>query len=360
MPNSVYIHIPFCKTKCRYCSFISVTSLGIIDNYIDALINEIRYYYDPKPLKTLYFGGGTPSLLKTESIAKIIKNFKLGENAEITFEINPDDAEINYLKDLKSIGINRLSFGVQTFNDKILKLIGRRHNSKTALRALDNAQIAGFKNISIDLIYGLPEQTTEILKNDLEIVKTSEIQHISTYGLKIEEPSYFYYHSVPVPDEDTQADMYLGVNEFLENIGFMRYEISNFAHKGFESKHNLNYWNNNEYYGFGAAAHGYKDGIRYFNDSNIEKYISCPLVHKNEHKVSPKENLEEEIFLGFRRECGINTEDINEKFNIDFELKYQNILIKYMPKYLIKTDIGYKLTLDGVLLSNNILADFIN
>ncbi len=360
MPESVYIHIPFCKSKCKYCSFVSIVKTGFIEDYISALIREIENNYSGETLKTLYFGGGTPSLLSVEFVKKIMNNFNISSQTEITFEINPDDAEPDYLKWLRDVGINRLSFGVQTFDDKILDLIGRRHNSKQVLKAIEAAKKAGFENLSVDLIYGLPEQTLETLEKDLETIKALDIQHVSTYGLKIEEPSYFYYHPIDVPDADIQADMYLGINNYLENIGFKRYEISNFARAGFESKHNLNYWNNNEYYGFGAAAHGYKDGIRYSNTENLEEYIKNPLKHLTEYLVTTNEKLEEEIFLGFRREKGINIEEMNKKFDIDFESKYQNILTKYMPKYLIKTDIGYKFTLDGVLLSNNILADFID
>ena len=360
MPENVYIHIPFCESKCKYCSFVSTTQTDLIEKYAEALEKEFGYFYKSETLKTLYFGGGTPSLLEIKYVKKFIDFFDITDQTEITFEINPDDADINYLKGLKDAGINRLSFGVQTFNDEILNAIGRRHNSIEVFKAIENANKTEFKNVSIDLIYGLPNQTIELLQKDLKIIKDIDIQHVSTYGLKIEKPSYFFSHPVTVPDDDTQADMYLMINDFLEDIDFKRYEISNFAKSGYESKHNLNYWNNAEYYGFGAAAHGYNNGIRYSNTPDIEKYIKNPTVHKTEHSVTAKENLEEEIFLGFRREYGINIEKINKNFGIDFESKYNKILAKYIPKYIIKTDFGYKFTLDGVLLSNNILADFLD
>ena len=361
MAESVYIHIPFCKSKCKYCSFVSVSDCDLINSYTKALFREIEFSYNSEPLKTLYFGGGTPSLLSLKDVEGIIKPFNISENSEVTFEINPDDTDLEYLKGLKSLGVNRLSFGVQTFNDEILKYIGRRHDSKTALNALDNAKSAGFENISIDLIYGLPFQTEEILKQDLETIKKLDLKHISTYGLKIEQPSYFYKNPPEsLPDDDLQADMYLSVNEFLENIGFKRYEISNFAKIGYESRHNLNYWNNSEYYGFGVAAHGYQNGVRYANSSDIQEYIKNPLEHSSENILTEKEKLEEEIFLGFRREKGINIEEINKKYNIDFIKKCENILKKYTPEYIIPIETGYKLTLNGVLLSNNILAEFID
>lgn len=361
MPNSVYIHIPFCKSKCKYCSFVSFVENDCINSYIKALFDEIKYRYNNELIRTLYFGGGTPSVLQIEYIEKIFSCFKYSNTAEITLEINPDDSDLNYLKNLKSLGINRLSFGVQSFNEQILQEIGRRHASKDVFKAIENSRDAGFENISIDLIYGLPEQTLGILKNDIENAIDLEIEHISTYGLKIEEPSFYYFHTPKnIPDDDLQTDMYIMINENLKSAGFNRYEISNFTKSGHESRHNMNYWNNAEYYGFGVSAHGYEKGIRYSNFSDIKKYISNPLVHENEHIVSKQEQLEEEIFLGMRREIGINTKEINQKFNIDFNTKYSEILKKYIPQYIIPTTNGYKFTLDGVLLSNNILAEFID
>lgn len=357
MATSAYIHIPFCKSKCKYCSFISFTCFQ--GDYVINLLREVDTFYQGEKLKTLYFGGGTPSLLNIDDIEKIVSKFKLAENAEVTFEMNPDDAEIEYLKKLRSFGINRLSLGAQTFDDEILKLIGRRHSSEQTIKAVNLAKHSGFDNINLDLIYGLPNtENLEILDRDLEIIKSLEVQHISTYGLKIEEGSYFYKNRPEnIPDDDLQADMYLKINETLENAGYKRYEVSNFAHTTCESRHNLNYWNNEEYYGFGVAAHGYLDGVRYFNSKTFDKYSSS--FREIEHRVSDTEKLEEEIFLGFRKEEGIDIAKINNLFNIDFENKYKAVLKKYTPEYITKTPRGYKLTLNGVLLSNIILAEFL-
>ncbi len=361
MPNSVYIHIPFCKQKCKYCSFVSYTSLDRISEYVQLLLKDISENYNSEELKTLYFGGGTPSLLPVNGLATIIKKFNLNPNCEVTFELNPDDANLEYLKKIHELGINRLSIGSQTFNDKILSLIGRRHNSEQTREAVFSAQKAGFKNISLDLIYGLPEQNLDLLHKDLEIISTIGIQHISTYGLKIEENSYWgKICPKNIPDDDTQADMYLSINKFLESRGFNRYEISNFSLNGFESKHNLNYWNNEEYYGFGIAAHGYANNIRYSKPTSYEEYKKSPIKYHKDHIQTKDEQLEEEIFLGFRKEAGIDIKIIKTKFGINFEEKYKNILKKYMPKYIEKTVNGYKLTLEGILLSNIILADFIS
>jgi len=361
MAESVYIHIPFCKSKCKYCSFVSTTNVEDIELYINSLEKEIKNNYTLESLNTLYFGGGTPSLLKIQYIERLLKLFNIKQDTEVTFEINPDDADIQYLKLLKTIGINRLSFGAQTFDDEILKLIGRRHNSNSIYKAIDNSHLADFENVSIDLMYGLPFQNTDKLKKDVSIIQKLAIQHVSTYGLKIEQPSFFYTNPPHnLPDDDAQADMYVMINNILDEMEYYRYEISNFAKKGYESRHNLNYWNNFEYYGFGAAAHGYINGIRYSNSNNLKEYMDNPNKHSVEHKVTPKEQLEEEIFLGFRRETGINIVEINKKYNIDFIKKYENILNKYIPDYILPTETGYKLTLNGVLLSNNILSEFID
>lgn len=359
MVKSAYIHIPFCKSKCKYCSFISYPRLNKIEEYINCLSKEIADIYKGEELETLYFGGGTPSLVLTGLLNKIIKNFNLAENPEITIEINPDDAEESYLKTLHNLGFNRLSIGAQTFDDGILKLIGRRHGSKDIVNAVNLAKQAGFENISVDLIYGLPTQTISGVKNDLEKFMKLDIQHISTYGLKIEEESFWGKNPPAVPDDDIQADMYIEINNFLEKNGFYRYEISNFARKGFESKHNLNYWNNNEYYGFGVSAHGYLEGVRYSNECDLDKYLINPPHPVTFHRLTTQEKLEEEIFLGFRKTSGINTKKIQDKFEIDFGGKYKEILDNY-KNYIEKTPTGYRLNLQGVLISNLILSEFLS
>ena len=357
MAKSVYIHIPFCKQKCKYCSFVSFTNLDLISSYVTALLTEIDRYYCGEELTTLYFGGGTPSLLKIELIKEIIKKFHLTSNTEVTFELNPDDVSLTYLDSLRKCGINRLSIGAQTFDNKTLALIGRRHNVEQTINAVKLAKKVGFENISLDLIYGLPNTN---FKNDLKHITELEVQHVSTYGLKIEEGSYWgKFIPQNLPNDDEQADMYIFIHNYLEDKGYKRYEISNFALCSYESKHNLNYWNNAEYYGFGVSAHGYVNGVRYANTSSFDKYIKNPIVRQEEHSLTINEKIEEEIFLGLRKEAGINIIDFKAKYNLDFERKYQFIIDKFYPKYLIKDCDCYKLTIDGVLLSNNIMAEFL-
>ncbi len=361
MPKNVYIHIPFCKSKCRYCSFVSFSKLELKEQYINALVKEIQTKYNNELLNTLYFGGGTPSILSVEEFSNIIKIFKIDEHTEITTELNPETITVEYLQGLKDLGVNRLSFGCQTFNNEILKLIGRRHSSTDVKNAVKFAKDVGFTNISLDFIYGLPQQTINDFENDLKAAISLGIQHISLYGLKIDENCYFYKKPPQnLPDEDTQADMYLKAIEIMTNNEFEHYEISNFAKKGFESRHNLNYWDNNTYYGFGCAAHGYENGIRYFNPTTLDEYISESTVHKSNHQLSLQEQLEEEIFLGFRKISGINVKKINKKFKIDFRKKYVTTLNKYISyKYLKETNTGFALTDNGILISNVILSEFL-
>ena len=361
MPKNVYIHIPFCKSKCKYCSFVSFPKIELKEQYINALLKEIQAKYQGEQLNSLYFGGGTPSLLSIKDFSNILKLFNFSVKTEITTELNPENINFKYLSELKKLGINRLSFGCQTFDDKILKLIGRRHSSNDVINAVKLAQKAGFDNISLDFIYGLPEQQIENFENDLQKAIALDIQHISLYGLKIDNDCYFYNNPPKnLPNEDTQADMYLKAITTTTKQGFEHYEISNFSKKGFYSEHNLNYWNNNTYYGFGAAAHGYENNTRYYNSTDLEEYINNPTTHKASHKLSLQEQLEEEIFLGFRKMEGINIQKINQKFNIDFLKKYATTLNKYISyKYLKETNTGFMLTDNGILISNTILAEFL-
>ena len=362
MTENVYIHIPFCKRKCKYCSFISYPKIELKEKYLNALKYEIANKYKQEELKTIYFGGGTPSLLLPEEFKDIITLFRMNKNTEMTVELNPENLDERYLTELKNIGINRISLGCQTFDDSILKLIGRGHTSNHVINIVKIAQNIGFDNISLDFIYGLPTQTIDGFTKDLKTAINLGVKHISLYGLKIDEGCYFYNHMPQnLPNDDIQAQMYLKAIEILTDNNYEHYEISNFSVKNYESRHNLNYWNNNSYYGFGVAAHGYLDGIRYSNPTTIEKYIKNPEGAQEKHKLTPQEQLEEEIFLGFRRTEGINIQEINDKFNIDFNDKYKNIIRKYTQSgHLEKTPAGYKLTVAGILVSNYILSDFID
>lgn len=359
MPKAAYIHIPFCKSKCHYCSFVSFSCLDKKASYLSALDLQISKEYRQDSLSTLYIGGGTPSLLEIEELKRIVSKFEFDKNAEITIEVNPESVDYDYLKGFVDIGFNRLSVGSQSFDDSILSSIGRLHNSKQVFDVVKNAKKVGFKNISLDFIYGLPSQTLESFINDLKNAVKLRVNHISLYGLKIEEGSFFY-NNIPqnTADSDVQAQMYLEAVKVLRNAGFSHYEISNFSKSGFESKHNLAYWGNSNYYGFGCAAAGYIGDMRYLNEENLDNYIKDPLSKAYTQKLSKQEKLEEEIFLGLRKASGICVASINSKFGIDFCNKYTKILSKY-HSFFYKTENGYAFTTDGFLVSNEILAEFI-
>ncbi len=356
---NAYIHIPFCKSKCKYCSFVSYPDLSRKEMYLRSLKSEIEGRYGGECLETLYFGGGTPSVLTVKELDELIKLFDITRKTEVTAELNPDDADFGYLKGLKAAGVNRVSFGCQSFDDEILKNIGRRHLACDVKNAVENAFSAGFENINLDLIYGLPNLSLKGFEKDLENAINLKPSHISLYGLKISEGCY-YYDNPPenIADDDLQADMYLKAIEILSSNGFEHYEISNFARKGFVSNHNINYWNNNSYYGFGVSAHGYENGVRYSNTCELEKYINSSYKPENSHKLTRQEKLEEEIFLGFRLCDGIDVQKINEKYSINFSEKYNKILEKYKD-FIIKSEKGYKLTNEGILISNTILSEFL-
>lgn len=362
MVKSAYIHIPFCRSKCHYCSFVSFSRLDLKKEYLKALQSEINGCYSGELLNTIYLGGGTPSVLEVSEIANILRPLNYTQNTEITMECNPDDVNYGYLRGLFDIGVNRLSFGCQTFNDQILPQINRRHNAGQVIDAVRVAQDAGFENISLDFIYGLPNQTLEMFVKDLEMAAQLGVQHISLYGLKLEDGCYFSSHMPEnLPDDDLQADMYLAAIECLTGKNYEHYEVSNFSRRGFNSRHNLTYWNNEEYYGFGVAAHGYVNGVRYGNVETLEQYLQDPCSRKESKLLTKQEQLEEEIFLGFRRmRDGVNVDQINQKYHIDFCERYGAILSKYEKMKLVrKTPQGYVFTPNGVLVSNVILADFL-
>lgn len=360
MINCVYIHIPFCERKCKYCAFCSFSLIKKEDIYIESLIKEVKFLYKNENLKTIYFGGGTPSLLKLQNIKQVLDCFNYSSDTEITLELNPHNVDFEKLKAYKDLGINRLSVGLQGFDDEILFEIGRNHNSKEIYETLENIKKAGFKNYSIDLMYGLPNQTLEQWKKTLDIALDVDANHISLYGLKIEDGTY-YSKNLPqnLPSLDEQATMYEVAIEKLSSK-YIHYEFSNFAKsEKYFSRHNSCYWQCENYYGFGLSASGYIDNNRYTNTYNFIDYIKNPTTKKYE-TLTLQEKIEEEIFLGLRLIKGIDFNYINQKFNINIYQKYKKEFDKYLNLNLMeKTPNGVKLTTKGILLSNEILCDFV-
>lgn len=358
MTENAYIHIPFCVKKCNYCAFVSYNKLQRKNAYIKTLLKEIETCYKGEQLKTLYFGGGTPSLLHFEEVNMIASRFNFADNAEVTFEANPNKLTLEYLYSLRKAGINRLSIGAQSFDVDILKQIGRLHTPKDIENAVLNARMAGFDNVSLDLIYGLPNQSIENFKQSLNLAINLGVDHISLYGLKIEDETYFA-KNLPqnLPDDDMQADMYLMAGETLRLNKYNKYEISNFSRVGFESRHNLNYWEANTYYGFGCGAHGYENSVRYENQTELEKYIENPFKKLSLTKLTKQDKQEETIFLGFRKSEGIDINAIKRDFDYDFDNQNSAAIAQYLDSgHIVKTTKGYALSDIGFLLSNEILC----
>ena len=357
-----YIHIPFCTRKCKYCSFISGKNIEYKERYLHFLLKEIKSRYKNEPLKTLYFGGGTPSLSESSDIKKIIDCFSFQDNAEITLEANPETVTKDKFRQLKKAGVNRISLGLQTFNGEILNLIGRNHNETDIFNAIEIIKNAGFENISIDLIYALPQQNMRLLETDIKKALSLDIQHISAYGLKIEQDSFFGKNPPDcLPDDEMQAEMFLYICGMLKKNGFNHYEISNFSKQNYQSRHNIAYWENKNYYGFGLSACGYEGNLRYKNTPDFDTYIINPFAREEEILLTNQQIMEDEIFLALRLEKGIDIKNINEKFNINFEEKYKHILEKYTSLNLLSIANGkIKLTQAGILLSNEIMAEFID
>ncbi|MDZ5470927.1 radical SAM family heme chaperone HemW (plasmid) [Bacillus sp. 31A1R] len=376
MVQAAYIHIPFCEHICHYCDFNKVFLKGQpVDEYLSSLEKEISLtlqQYPTNQLKSIFVGGGTPTSLNENQLEKLCeiinKHLPFNSQAEFTFEANPGDLSKEKFQILHDAGVNRLSFGVQTFNDDLLKRIGRTHRAKDVAQSIYKAKETGFKNISIDLIYSLPEQTITDFKESLDTAFSLEIEHYSGYSLIIEPKTVFYNlmkkGKLPTPGEDTEATMYKLLMDEMEKNGFHQYEISNFSKPGFESIHNLTYWNNEQYYGFGAGAHSYLSGVRRSNYGPLKKYMDPidegKLPSMDVHEVTLNEQMEEEIFLGLRKTEGISIQTFNEKFNKNPLTLFEKEVSELEQRQLITIqDNRLKLTEKGRFLGNEVFQSFI-
>lgn len=367
----LYIHIPFCKQKCLYCDFPSFCGKeNLMLDYVKALGKEIKSIAHKK-IGTIFIGGGTPTYLNLEgwSILKdSIDRLNKDEDIEFSVEMNPGTVNKEKLKFLKDMGVNRLSIGLQAWQNILLKRLGRIHETKDFIEAYNEAREIGFDNINIDIMFGLPEQTMEEWKETLERVVELNPEHISCYSLIIEEGTIFnkLYEDdrLSIPNEEIERDMYSYCIKFLKDKGYNQYEISNFAKKGKECKHNLIYWELREYIGCGSAAHSYIDEVRYRHTEDIEKYIQG--INNNEdirldlHKNSLKDDMEECMFMGLRKIDGINIEEFKRRFNRDIMDIYGDVINKYLEKELLIIGNGnIFLSPRGIEISNSIMCDFI-
>ena len=374
-PLGIYVHVPFCRSKCQYCDFYSLTEKSdrMLDGYLDAVCDHIRETGPQAPdyqVDTVYFGGGTPSFFGADGLATILttirRNFDVASDAEITFEANPDSVSPRLLRKLRSEGFNRVSLGVQCDNDTILEKIGRPHDYEQAVSAVQKIRKAGFKNLSLDLIYGLPGQTLEGWQETLRHVLELKPEHISCYGLQVEEgtPLYTCREFMNLPDDDLQADMYLATVEILRSKGYRQYEISNFCRRNNESKHNLKYWSGGEYLGFGPDASSDFAGKRFKIIRDIHGYIdgiqNGGQVLEDIQDVPKRERAGEYLMMRLRTTMGINKEEYEKKFLLPFA-PFEKVLEECRARgHALKGDSGsWRLTAEGFLLSNSIISDLL-
>lgn len=372
--QSVYIHIPFCTQICHYCSFVKFFyDEKLATDYVEALTNEINTNVKGKHnrIRTLYIGGGTPTSLNVNQLKFLLEfineKFDIASCEEFTIEVNPGDVDVEKAKLLKENGVNRISFGVQVMDDLLLEEIGRVHRVKDVYNTVDIFTQFQFRNVSLDLIYALPNQSVEQFERSLDLALQFDLPHYATYGLQIEPKTIFYNkHKKGMlhrPTEDDEVIMYEILRESMRKKGILQYEISNFAKPGFESKHNLNYWSNGYYYGFGAGAHGYLPGKRITNIRPLPAYVKKTLEDGKpileEEKITLKEQIEEEIFLGLRRRVGLNKHAFHKKYGFSIYSLYKEQIRRLVSQdLLVETEDVLRLTNDGMLLANRVFTEF--
>lgn len=377
MIQAAYIHIPFCQHICHYCDFNKVfIERQPVEQYLEYLEKEMINTVKKQPfqqMKSIFVGGGTPTALnmeQTEQLLSIIHRHlrPLSSDYELTFEANPGDLPKEKLKLLLDGGVNRISFGVQSFQNHLLKEIGRTHTKEDVLTAIAEAKEVGFDNINVDLIYALPTQTMEDVKETLQVAFTLGVQHFSAYSLIVEPKTVFYNRmrqgKLRLPGEDNEAKMYEVVMDEMERHGYKQYEISNFSKKGYESRHNLTYWNNEEYYGFGAGAHSYVDGKRIQNVGPLKKYFSTidetGFPYLDVHEVTKTEKMEEELFLGLRKVAGVSKPHFKEKFGLEMDKVFAEQLLRNKEQGLLEEAKNHvRLTRKGKLLGNEVFQSFL-
>jgi oxygen-independent coproporphyrinogen-3 oxidase len=376
MKAGVYLHIPFCKSRCSYCDFATdVYRNGeAVERYVEALCREITNYelLITNPVETIYFGGGTPSLLSATQLEKILKaihkTFAIDENIEFTLEMNPATVSLEKLRDFRSLGVNRASFGVQTFNDRALKLLARGHDSKDARQTFELLRSSGFGNISFDLIGGLPHQTLEDWERNLDEALKLNPEHLSLYLLEIHEGTplaeQIRSRRQPAPDEDLAAAMYEMMIDKTAAEGFAQYEISNFCRDGFQSRHNSKYWLCEPVFAFGVSAHSFDGAARWANERDTNRYVS--LIEKGESPVVEKTDLSakqlsaEFAFLRLRLTQGLDLREYKKRFNIDLSREFSAELTRLEDFGLIETDGAFlKLTRKGMVYSNEVFSVFV-
>ena len=370
-PMEIYIHIPFCIRKCDYCDFLSGPS-GPKEqaDYVQALLREIQAVEEGegRSVSSIFIGGGTPSVLDERLLGDILKEirnrFKIEEDAEITIEVNPGTANIGKLQAYREMGINRLSIGLQSPEDRELKILGRIHNYGQFLETYQEARIVGFDNINIDLMSAIPDQTYEGWVKNLRTVAELEPEHISAYSLIVEEGTPFAARKLNLPDEDTEYNMYEATAQILKEYGFEQYEISNYARKGRECRHNVGYWTRQDYLGFGLGASSLYGKERFANTADMKKYLensrNLEKIREKEPSLTREDEMAEFMFLGLRMIRGIVKSDFQENFGCTIESVYEEVLEKYESMgLLLEQDGRIFLSRKGIHVSNSIMAEFL-
>ena len=370
--KGLYIHIPFCRSKCPYCDFYSCLSKNAdIETYVGSVIDEIKTGRRTKDFTqkadlsfdTIYFGGGTPSVIGADNIGKIIncakEHYTISDDAEITVECNPSTVDDEFFEKLASYGVNRISLGMQSAVDNERKKLGRFSDRNQVLSVIESARKYGINNISLDVMLGIPDQTPESLDQTIDFLIETDVPHISAYMLSIEEGTIFHKRadSLNLPDEDTVCDMYIHLSERLRNAGFSHYEISNFAKKGYESRHNTKYWDCGEYLGIGPSAHSFIDGKRFFYERDISSFINGEKAVYD----TTGGDTDEYIMLRLRLSDGIVFEDYKNRFSRDFPQEIIKKADRFINEGLVSfTENNLSLTPDGFLISNYIISELLN
>ena len=370
-PMEIYIHIPFCIRKCDYCDFLSGPS-GPKEqaDYVQALLREIQAAEEGegRSVSSIFIGGGTPSVLDERLLGDILREirnrFKMKEDAEITIEVNPGTANIGKLQAYREMGINRLSIGLQSPEDRELKILGRIHNYGQFLETYQEARTVGFDNINIDLMSAIPDQTYEGWVKNLRTVAELEPEHISAYSLIVEEGTPFAARKLNLPDEDTEYNMYEATAQILKEYGFEQYEISNYARKGRECRHNVGYWTRQDYLGFGLGASSLYGKERFANTQDMKKYLensrNPEKIREKEPSLTREDEMAEFMFLGLRMTKGISKADFQRCFGCTIESVYGEVLEKYESmELLLEKDGRIFLSREGIHVSNSIMAEFL-
>lgn len=375
-PEAVYIHIPFCTNKCFYCDFNSyVLKDQPVMDYLRALDREMEMtvkHTPPGVIKTIFVGGGTPTVLKPDEMAYFLKSVRThfpqwDENIEFSMEANPGTTDKDKLAVMKEGGVNRVSFGVQAFQNELLSGIGRIHNVDDVYRSLENARSVGLHNLSVDLMFGLPNQTVDMLRESVSKALELNLPHYSIYSLKVEENTLFHTlfnkNKLPLPSEEDELEMYLLLMSTMEAAGYGQYEISNFAKPGMESRHNITYWRNEDYYGLGAGAHGYVKRQRHMNIKGVNPYIEAShsgLPRLDTFPISEQEAMEDFMMVGLRMREGVSDQAFRAQFGKSLQDIFAGSLKKMLAAGLIEQDgDAYRLSKQGILFGNDVFGEFV-